>query len=766
MLDNEVSQSIWLSSYWFVSREKKYWLVYHGELGNTDFFFDEEQAVSYGDKHKKLYQDVTFTVYSEDHVYKIPILDPKVAPNRIISRRDVSKEILSYVTLKAATKQLTDELLGTWKIVMQEYSFEEVVVKKKIIDDTASQEDLATIKVFIKKAIVKKTTKLTDDQKGLMVLMKEYLDGYVMERDYKIQVSTLYGEKTEKFIPLQHTYEFPNPFEPSSTVRIPNNYTASLRVAIFGDEATDKKYDGLNFWLLQDRQYDLIKRLANRTLFVAPRRSGKSFLLAFLAVREMMKYKNKRAAKFKPSTVIYMWLNEKSLSSVIDYINGMIASFNDESTMFKRDTSSNMLFFREGNRTLGKIMFITKKSDEWGIGNFADLIIIDEAAKIPQRMYDAIQPIITNEGARLICASTLYKDVKKNRFYKLLVELENISDDGDIDEQIYNRRKSPDKFPGLLPKWGVGKRYTIDDLQVISEERKKYIKEEYRKDRRKYLTELYSRYPEDQKVFSYEPFKRQHDELAKKKYANIVIGYDPALTKDKPALVFLAYDQYINKLVAFKEETLPKTNRYTEHVQPIKDHIKSAYNYLEDGGSVYFAMDGSQKATAEIFENNGITVHLRLAFNSWQSIREWAVWNELLVSKNIVVDIASSLTNDGNVLFSEKLVELFKQMDTFVAKTTESWYVKYEASDDATDEDGRTFDDHVSAFIIPVFFFYHKLGLKYKIVKIDEAKRKYGKLTTKELNEQVMKERAEKFVSDKDKRKVALLNNYYQKFNY
>ena len=76
--------------------------------------------------------------------------------------------------------------------------------------------------------------------------MKEHLDGYVMERDYKVTLKTLTG-KVEQEIPLQHTYEFKSPFDANTTIKLTHNYTASLRSAMFADEAADKQDDGLDF---------------------------------------------------------------------------------------------------------------------------------------------------------------------------------------------------------------------------------------------------------------------------------------------------------------------------------------------------------------------------------------------------------------------------------------------------------------------------------------------------------------------------------------
>ena len=170
---------------------------------------------------------------------------------------------------------------------------------------------------------------------------------------------------------------------------------------------------------------------------------------------------------------------------------------------------------QDGN-ALGVVDFISAKSYEAGIGEYADLILIDEAARIKEAVYSAILPIVTNEGSRLIAVSTLDRKTKKNWFYKELIKSERIDlTRQDIDEYIRDTRKqngldkikSQDellkrplydiKFNGMVARQQVGLRFTIDDIEYISELQKILAKEKLKEYPSRYLAELYGIFPDE-----------------------------------------------------------------------------------------------------------------------------------------------------------------------------------------------------------------------------------------------------------------------------
>lgn len=83
----------------------------------------------------------------------------------------------------------------------------------------------------------------------------------------------------------------------------------------------------------------------------------------------------------------------------------------------------------------------------------------------------------------------------------------------------------------------AGLRYTIDDNEFLPDIEKQKIKVQYAKNPIKYLSELYSRFPDEGKIFKYEPALREAASLQQNKYKYVVHGYDPARTQDKSVLI-------------------------------------------------------------------------------------------------------------------------------------------------------------------------------------------------------------------------------------
>jgi hypothetical protein len=167
-----------------------------------------------------------------------------------------------------------------------------------------------------------------------------------------------------------------------------------------------------------------------------------------------------------------------------------------------------------------------------------DALIVDEAPKIKYDVFKDFEPFITHENADFLAGSTMYKDVEKSWFFDYLVEYEKESRSRyDIDKHILDWYDEKQIDPDFIPDTSSGIRYTIDDDENISDERKEKVKKKYlEEDPARYLTELYSRFPDEGKVFTYTNSLQVSSLLCKPTYKFIIIGYDPALVIDKSAI--------------------------------------------------------------------------------------------------------------------------------------------------------------------------------------------------------------------------------------
>jgi hypothetical protein len=56
------------------------------------------------------------------------------------------------------------------------------------------------------------------------------------------------------------------------------------------------------------------------------------------------------------------------------------------------------------------------------VGDYADFIVIDEAEKIPENVFDDFYALVTNERSRILMISTLNPRSEKTWFYNKLIE--------------------------------------------------------------------------------------------------------------------------------------------------------------------------------------------------------------------------------------------------------------------------------------------------------------------------------------------------------
>ena len=240
--------------------------------------------------------------------------------------------------------------------------------------------------------------------------MKEFMDGYSYFDKYELK-----QWKSKVPIDISHEYTFDD-------IKIPYNYTLALRKAMFGANQWQ------NIWaekLLMDWQYDVIRRMGRKTIIFWPRRAGKTFLLAFLARREIMTQKMNFQNQYRPVSVIYLWLSDAKNFKVVQYLKGMDKMFSKNAEwMFHYSSDQKMYTFRSGKEILGSITFVSAEQKDPGIGDYADLIIIDEAIKVWSAIWEWLEPIIKTEWAKLLTASTLYYNAPKWWNYDLMLEAE------------------------------------------------------------------------------------------------------------------------------------------------------------------------------------------------------------------------------------------------------------------------------------------------------------------------------------------------------
>ena len=119
----------------------------------------------------------------------------------------------------------------------------------------------------------------------------------------------------------------------------------------------------------------------------------------------------------------------------------------------------------------------------------------------------------------------MYEGVEKSRFYDYLLEYEKESlQRYDIDKFILDQRVLKLQNPKHEMDFSTGVRYTIDDDENMTEKQKQALRDKYMKQSpARYLSELYSRFPEEGKVFGYSRALQPYDNISGNLYKYIIV---------------------------------------------------------------------------------------------------------------------------------------------------------------------------------------------------------------------------------------------------
>ena len=721
--------------FWWVNREYKRWkLVYDGDPANLWFVLDQNESINrFKNRPAKVEtEEFTIDVFGKKHKVALPLYTDKSKKSLF---KNITKDFEDHIVQQAKDRFLDDVALGIWMKLLFDYRV--IVVDGYIC--------------FYPKTIdEKKVSQVSRDVKARIGLQKEFMDGYIMYDPYKYKH---WKQTTE--IPMSSNYEFKTE---SWIINIPFNYTVSLRKAMFYNQMQSigaKKF-------LMDWQYDVVTRMWRRTFILWPRRSGKTFLLAFLARREIMKQSFAKQNLMRPINVVYIGLTDAKNLKVVNYLKGMDREFQDNKGMFIYSSGDMIYRFKSGNQILGEITFVSSKSDDPGIGDYADLIIVDEGIKMSDKIFEGIEPIVDNEWAKLISASTLYYDSPKNYMYKRLVEAEMKSiERHDIVEYINSRWTKFEEFstneewtPDMKRTYWelvdqfldnndvVGLRYNIDDIEYMPQRKKDKVKSDYwERNPSRYYAELYSRYADDNKVFKYSKVLTQPEKLKQQTYDLVVNSHDSALTKDHSAVLVGWRNKALGKVMIMEEHKLEKTWKYEDQAKQVKEIMKWSEMYVMDrtkdpntnqlktnsskNWDVHFVCDGTQKATPELFEMAGVPVHCKVAYNAIGSEvrKSTIIANEWKVPKKHLIDIAQKMIDNWFVLINNELKNLLGEFDWF--------YKKLSKSGTSYVFEGQSTDDFVNSFLIMMFYFYDVLWLKHSFT--EEQKTINPKMDHKEL---------------------------------
>ena len=577
--------------------------------------------------------------------------------------------------------------------------------------------------------------------------MKEFLEGKI-----KFKPFFLKGKKIET--PYQTVQ-----LQTQPTIKVPGHYTTSVRFAMFWDERYYKRIRPGQ--TLQPRQW--IAKLYTWwvTSVVAARRSWKSYRAIDEAVELFTADSQDRS---RPIRVLFVWINTKKLKTVIKYLLSFTKKFT-EAGYFEWESSKNIMHYRSNSTNkkatasddLGTIEFIGSKDEDAWVGDYADLIIIDECERIAENVWEDILPIITNEWARAILISTLNKNSQKTWFYNQLIqgETEEIQreligqDVVSVIRQMRAKRVQPvidlankdPAHPVPFEEWinwidieamkadmrytrqRVWLRFTGEDSDLKTEKEKSFARDRLRWTKA-YYPEWWAIFPEDTQLYDYEwAIKESNYFLQTPRYKFTVLAYDPAESRDKAALVYMGYNPTINKIEVFKTDKLP--NNYTYHWPFIAQALKECEHYIippdtpsnsdssarTPASRVFFAYDYNWvwQGLEPYLHECKVPIALKLRFTG-----QWGItkkWNQHNVCKELLVNMLQNTMDHWAFLLNEECKEFIEELGHYKSYyNADTGNTKYQA------EQGFS-DDFVSAAMIGTYFCLEYMGEKSNIVK-------------------------------------------------
>lgn len=457
---------------------------------------------------------------------------------------------------------------------------------------------------------------------------------------------------------------------------------------------------------LQAFQRDILLRRWQETVILACRWSWKSMLAAYIAMTFLFKQDTSYDDELRWVNIHYFGISEPQLDQVAIYVVNMVKTLIKNKKAIKYNKTDMEVILKDGD-VEKKLKLMSSESLAKGRWERPTLVIIDEAWYINEEVYKVA---IGTSWVPIMMITTVNPWTKKNWAYdKYLEWLERQRDYEPIDDVINSiwKRVSDVSHPDMvnqLIKDDVFKqmkqelyakrplvslKYTIDDVEYLTEDEKKQLIERAARKWEKFLAaEYYSELVDDVQLLNYEWLSWA---IEYERWDNIVMWYDVAKDFDNPALSivwlkwWMAY--VLDSIILPKDPAL----RITE----LKKHIalyKIKWN-------VTFAVDATKDENIlEYLWDRWINVDYPIKFTPWHWVNyKWRFhlcWKSYLV--NLMKDefIAKANIKFNSMLHKE--LWLFEEMDNF--KMKENWAYAWT---------NWYKDDQIAALLMALYVSYH-----------------------------------------------------------
>lgn len=723
-----------------------FWFIYKKYIENNGLVYswvydratyDISEARYWHSKTKDREQlEIRINKLGRDNVFKLPAGEGEI----------ITDQFREFLLRGAREKSLDDITFSFWIDVIKKYD---------VLDDN-------WLVVFAKNHQTDRDDTILPDM-GLL-LMKMFMEGF-----YRFSPIKYKPKETSDFItvPIGQDYNNKNVITyrykgVEYSTPLYGCYAPSVWTAMFADQRDFG-------WgrVLQARQLNAMMNLGRITYIASARRSGKSWLLALIWAIMSMKEGFSLSERGRAVKVNFIWLTDEANETVVEYILDMSKKMMND-RLFKWKWKSKVLEFYDGDFVVGRVKFISAEGKVKGRGTYADLIVLDEAAYMDFSIYKTNLPIVLNQGAMMVCISTIDPLTKKNRFYRKLTEAESEQlSYAPIEDQIVTLRKKyeMDKVDGRKEikssklvqmkkeirslRKNVWLRYTLDDIEYMTPNEKKEAKQEAIKEWLAfYYAEWYSMFLDESSVFNAQWCIVNQDTLIDMKYDSIILWFDTATQLDNPALCIVG----TNKKTAYVLECiiLPKddVDEQVKIIQLKRSQYKNMLKIYDHASELPLVVDctSAPQHTLQNLELRGLSVTMPIQYTPWSIKKRNGRFH--LVPKEVLVKEAQEFFKGDNIQISTACNNkngLVNELDNFQVKALPWRKDRYEAI--------SWHDDQVNAMMMALGYIYTFEGFNVTIAE-DDANSKLS------FEEYLQKYNEEK----KQKTQVSGINAIMQKY--
>lgn len=720
--DDNMAIELSIKNFDFVYRWDDTWLLFYDwETKNLRKVQNPSQWVMRWDKQKK-FDEIQIKSNMDLLYMQVPVRD------WISKYTVISDEFKSYITNKAKLKWIKDIQVKNW---IKFFSMYDVI-----------QYDWTSIVSFLKKQ-----EEISKELDTWLFLMKSFLYGV-----FRISpIRELLANDTHKKTETKETYIWTNYIdddENSPTRKITykrrwKEYKTPLFWAYMSKVIKEviwpfRKKSAPEWKYLMERQRLSFFLFWGINFLMHSRWWWKSIFLSILAYIFSQIEQTDATKRVKPITIHYYWKTDADNAEIIEYIKTAYENW-WKRYMSYSESKKTLFFFtianinwEEKKKILGRVTFKSSESKGKGRWGRPAVVILDEAATLEKKLFNAIIWNYVRDNTIIFALSTIDINTPRNWFYEEAVQAEfrqmDYENPEDLVVRIWKKYKldeikSVDEFDDdlldkineakkeyLLSRPRVCLRYTIDDIDewVMSAEEKRRKLQEVAHMGKKYIaSEFFSTLIDNDVLFAAEGILT--DDIPER-FDMIVLSYDRWWEYDNASLVWLWVKN--NRIYIFHSEILPRNvDSQLERIKEFRNYImiKLEPNHIEHIHLVVDCTRGQNEDIRDLW-NYEIDIDYPVYISPWNTpSKNWSInripKKQLIMFTKDCID-RWYLSIDYMLDVPEWLIE---EMGNFWIKKTSAWWVSYEAL--------KGKDDQVMAMTMWIYYIYVQLDMKSEFIE-------------------------------------------------